>query len=57
METIAGGASLAPNLKSFPGPEEANLISSGYSSTAFMKAQTNKRNLTLSEASFPGSNN
>ena len=47
IDTIAGGASLAPSLKSFPLSLENNLIKGAYLSTASIKAETNNRNLTF----------
>ena len=44
IEIIAGGASEAPKRKSLPGLDEDNLIKSLYSSTPFIKQETNIKN-------------
>ena len=55
IEMIAGGASLAPNLWSFPAPATDTLSTSGYSSTALIIATKNRINCVLSFGDFPGS--
>ena len=52
---IAGGASFAPSLWSFPAFAADTLNKSGYSSTAFITAHKNKRNCLFSCGDVPGS--
>ena len=55
IEIIAGGASLAPSLWSFPALAAANLNKSEYSSTALITALRKNKNCAFSCGVLPGS--
>ena len=56
MEIIAGGASFAPSLWSFPAEATDTRSNSWYSSTALITAVRNSKNCALWEGVAPGSN-
>ena len=56
MDIMAGGASSAPSLCSFPGFEAESLKSTAFSSTALIMAASTSINCTFSCGVLPGSN-